>query len=331
VHGPVRHHVAFIVAHCASRVARARRPLGLALGAAVVLAGAGARAQAGAADAVDVLALRGGGMLRGHVTEIDPAHAATTIVLLNGATRVVPTGDILDARGPAYPARGEAPSTPAAPGGEAQLAPIAVPPRPSAPTPGEEYLHPAPDRVPVHLESPRGAQLVGVMVPSFTARGHRGVTSNYLCFTPCTLYARPGSFQVEVGGEETSASTPTFEVPDAGLRVTVHARRAAVEGALFGVYYAGTWTLTGGGAMLLVAAGENGPHEERQPLLLGGAVVGLLGVGLIAAGITLEATNPSGVAAVSPLPRTPPAAQPAVALGVAPRGDGAVATLGVRF
>ena len=246
----------------------------------------------------DVVTLRDGTVLRGHVTELKP-NDHVEIVLLDGRTQSVAWGDLASTRGPSFPALARK-----------NLA--------------AKYLQPSPGRVPVELDAPRTPVSVGVM------RAHPAIGQEAMTFdqdgdvsqltmdwqsrhgvvvcaaTPCRIYARPGALDLQVSGQNILAYTAELAVPDAGAHVQLRAPNAAQRrtGALLTMSSLSA-IVAGGVFMGLGAAFDNttpSRHDSSTALYygLGGAVVGV-GAVMAVTGIILWARNRRGIASVTPL------------------------------
>ena len=247
----------------------------------------------------DVVTLRDGTILRGHVTELRP-NDHVEIVLLDGRTQIVQWGDLAASSGPSFPAAARR-----------NLA--------------QRYLQPSPGRVPIELDAPRTPVSVGVM-RAYPAIGQEAMTLDQdgdvsqltmdyqsrngvvVCSaTPCRIYARPGALDLQVSGQNVLSYTAQLSVPEAGAHVRLRAPNAAQRrtGTLLTMNSLGA-LVAGGVLMGLGAAFDSGPassHTHDSSSLyygLGGAVMGV-GAVMAVTGIILWARNRRGIDSVAPL------------------------------
>ena len=250
----------------------------------------------------DVVTLRDGTILHGHVVELRPGDHVE-LVLIDGRAQTIAWRDIVSSIGPSFPSQ-----------------------RPSL---AQRHLEPAPGRVPVELASRRRPITVGVMrmrpllgedSMTFDDNGYVSQsTINYqsrsgtvVCAaTPCRIYARPGPLRLQVSGDKILSYSDEVVVPEGGAHVDLRApdvvqRRIGAAIALNSL----TAMLVGGlvmglGNSLDVHKGIDEKFHPSHPALyygVGGAIIGA-GVGMAVAGIVLWARNRRGVDAVTPLDR----------------------------
>jgi len=180
---------------------RALVVVGLMCGAVVSGAVGGRVAYAADEAPLDLIVMKDGALVRGHVVEMVP-NARIVIQIATGETRTVEWAQIARTEGPSFAPISSAPPAPTQP--PVQPTPIVI---------AEPLLTPAPGRVPLQVES-TGQQLrVGEPVGTGTAYNGRDVVTvrfgRTVCSTPCTLHVAPGSvgLWVEGAGQRTRRST----------------------------------------------------------------------------------------------------------------------------
>ncbi len=251
----------------------------------------------------DVITLRDGTILRGHVTELRPGDHVE-IVLLDGRPRTISWNDIGASSGPSFPVH------------ESDRV--------------ARWLHPSPGRVPVLLDAPRPIA-VGVLrlrpaigQSSMTFDDDEGDVSqlnvNYqsrsgvvVCpATPCRIYARPGPLRLQASGEDVLSYSADLDVPPSGVRVALRTPNVARRrwGTLLALQ--GAAALVAGAVMVGIGAAQPAPPAPvfpgEMPLPdhrgtyygIGGAIIGL-GALMLVPGVVLWATNRRGIASVTPL------------------------------
>jgi hypothetical protein len=252
----------------------------------------------------DVLTLRDGTILRGHVTEMRPGDHVE-IVLLDGRSQVVPWAQLAASEGPSFPL--------------------------VRANPAARFVQPSPGRVPVVVESERASITVGVLaarplIGQDTTTVDDGAeiaqwTESYqsrngivVCpATPCRIFARPGELMLQVSGEGVLSYGTQVTIPPAGARLTMRAPSLAARRAGSTLIWLAPGTLISGAVMLALAATFGGdsaspgsPAAAQANSMsttyyaLGGALMGV-GVGVLVAGIVLWARNRTGVASLTPL------------------------------
>jgi hypothetical protein len=249
-------------------------------------------------DGSDVVTLRDGTILRGHVTELKPGDHVE-LVLLDGRTQTIQWSEIAASAGPSFPV--------------------------SKPNPAARFLAPAPDRVPVQIASTGKPLTIGVLqtrpaIGQESATFDDGVnvsqlTTNYqssrgvvVCTTtPCQIYAHPGLLKLQPSGEDVLSYSSELSVPNDGVRVTLRApsvRNAALTRNLLILSLPGVIA----GATLLGMAPAYADKvfpAATSPALYGtGAVALSAGVGLGIAGLVTLLRNRSGIDSVEPLTGT---------------------------
>ena len=276
------------------RAAWRRRTLACAVACALLLAAVQpAAAQVQVPSTEDVVTLRDGTILRGHVTLLKP-NDHLEIVLLDGRTQSVQWSLIAASVGPSFPA----PKT----------------------RPAERFLKPAPGRARVIVESTGRSLTVGVLsmrpaigqdsatisdgvsIDQFTAdyQSRKGVV---VCVaTPCQIFARPGPLTLQTSGLGLLASSSEVIVPPEGVRVRVRApqasdRRAAV---LFGAWSLAT-VLTGG-IVAATGAGFTDPifGSTGRDMYIAGGAVAAIGIGLGVAALVYWRRGRTGIESVEP-------------------------------
>jgi hypothetical protein len=244
-------------------------------------------APARAQSDVDAVTLRDGAILRGHVAEIRP-NQSVTIVLLTGETRVVRWSDFVAGSGPSFPGTTLAPPPQQPAIGPPQLIY-------ESPTyPEQAFLKPGPGRVPLMVESATGKKIfVGVPIGGTTVIGFgmSATAHRRLCDGPCTLYVPTGNFTFNTTANDVSYDTDV-DVGPRGVRLKM---RTPSRGRSFG----GIAMVSSGGALGIIGgtllAFGGGRSDENSWYGAGGALLGV-GVGLLAGGIYLLATNTRGIA-----------------------------------
>ncbi len=261
---------------------------------------------AASSSAEDVITLRDGTILRGHVTTLKPG-VQLELVLLDGRTETIAWSDVLSSVGPSFP---EAPHRP-----------------------GEKFLQPAPGRVPVVLEAPRPVA-VGVLssrprIGQDTVTVDNGVgvaqwTTNYqsaqgavVCaVTPCRIWAQPGALRLQISGDDVLSYAPDVDVPPGGLAIALRAPSATqrrtgtmlmtlgVGGALAGAITMGVGAAVADGRMSVpdIGGGTRTIGGDDRPVFygLGGALLGA-GVISLVTGAVLFARNQLGVESIRPI------------------------------
>lgn len=275
-----------------------------------------AQSQAPAAQSatpLDSVALRDGTILRGHVTIMRPG-TDLTIVLLDGTARTVTWSDVRSTDGPAFAFAN--PSTSA----------LTVPPAPPT-TPLETDLRdPGPGRVPIVLESVGTRVSVGESMGALTGWNARvPLAHQELCFTPCTLYVRPGLFPLFVGGDGIVPTIVRLDVPPTGLRLRLRSPRTAMIGGMLAVEVGALLTATVGLDLLIFQPRSSATGPDPGWEAAGWTLIAAGGIGLIADFVGFGLALRNGVASSSPLDAHAPA--PRWMPSLAPVRDGAVVTL----
>jgi hypothetical protein len=251
----------------------------------------------------DVVTLRDGTILRGHVTELKPGDHVE-IVLLDGRNQTIQWSDIANSAGPSFP--------------EVKH------------KRGEKFLQPTTGRAPIELESLRPVT-IGVLQAQPTigqdsitfddGSNVSQLTTNYqsssgvvVCsVTPCRIYARPGTLKLQVSGDNILSYAADLNVPPQGLHVVLYAPLAGERQRGRLLMMLGL-PLAGCGAVMMALGAVDGYHSttvpgggtktlyDNRPLYygLGGALVGA-GIAAGVAGIVLFTRNQLGVKSVQVL------------------------------
>jgi hypothetical protein len=307
-------------------------------------------------DEPDVVVLRDGSRLEGRVVDLHVGES-TTLRGPDGSLRVIRWAEIDRAVGPSFGtsprARATIPAPPPPPSSAAMDdARIDRPPL-TEPRPGTVPVLLVSDGAPLtisavldarggglggmHLESDfaidSGSSTFGPPVSLPSIDPALTVRTRTLCNTPCTLFLRPGSTAVHVGGAGRVESLETLSVRDRPMRVTLRSVSSAAFGTgvvmtLFGA------ALSVAGSFALVVDGTGtgtGPGgQSLVPIGVGCLVAGALGLVI---GIPVLARTRPGVATVeSRRPDVRHASNTPRAI-VAPHwlGSGMGATLAVVF
>ena len=134
-----------------------------------------------------------------------------------------------------------------------------------------------------------------------------------LCTTPCTLYLRPGTMQLRVGGYTIRPYVTNVDVPPTGADLRL---RAPSAGGFYGGYLmttSGAGLLVSGVTLFALAHFEQQAtisttttgeiittHKINQGYLIGGGVLTGIGALMMGGGIALLAVNRGGVASDTP-------------------------------
>jgi hypothetical protein len=296
--------------------------LATALGCALLsAAGANAWAQSAAppsASPLDSVALRDGTILRGHVTVMHP-QVDLTIALLDGTSRTIAWADIRATDGPAFAfAAGPAPVPPPMP-----------PPPPSAPV-ENDLRDPGPGRVPIVLDSIGARLALGTFNDVVHWSSRTPMPHQEVCFSPCTLYVRPGLFPLYIGGDGIVPGIARLDVPASGMRVHLRSpRTAAMVGLLVGTV-GSILSSVAGIEMVVFAPRDAVTHRYDDGWRNAGyTFIGLGVVALVANLVGIGFAVRQGVASSEPL--APSNVLPSLRIGVMPERDGATVGASVRF
>jgi hypothetical protein len=250
------------------------------------------------ASTEDVVTLRDGTILRGHVTELKP-NDHVELVLLDGRTETVQWVDIAKSEGPAFPLVKH--------------------------NPAERFLQPSPGRVPLLIESRRPLTVgvlrspaigqssltidedgdVSQLTVDYQARGGVVVCTA----TPCHIYARPGPLKLQASGEDVVSYSSELTVPPNGARVKLRSPSAHQMRLGLALFSGSISLLVGGGVLVGLGAATGRSFDpattaqtDNSSLYygLGGAALGVGGVMLIA-GVVLDASSRRGIDSVTPL------------------------------
>ncbi len=308
----------------------------------------------------DVIVTRAGREVRGVAVDV---RVGQTVTIRNaaGALQVIPWADVSAARGPSFgPATGATARGPSLDSG--REIDDGYTPRSSP----RGFLQPHEGAVPVIVESDGDPLTVSLLHPVTISSsswglpwsgspgivGYGGVgwggmgagNSTYgnsldpygapsqtvatlqLCNTPCTLYLRPGSHSVRVGGPGRRESDETLDVGSHGGRVRFHSasRNSFSAGQVFLWAGAGVSLI---GVLLFVEtttnrrAGVPGDAGPAIGLMVGGGIA-------VSIGIPLVVMNFTGRVESSPLVR---AMRGGVRLAGGASHDGAWASVGATF
>ena len=235
-----------------------------------------------AMNAPDIVRLKNGGILRGTISELEPGDSVT-IVLITGETRKIPFSQVQQA-GPASEPANAAPAAPA-PAVAATSASAATTKKETQPF---AVVHADESRINV-VSDPAGLTLFR----RAASAGFSGVgtVSGYdeVCTAPCDVSMPAGTHTFAVakpGGKPREADAVTLPAGNATMSVANVDR----TGIRIGMGVVGAAVMVGGFALILTNTGSNSSDSYEPPStgkLVGGAVLGGVGAGLLALAFTI--------------------------------------------